>query len=463
MGYGDFGIFNQGPARTPTLDALSDESVCLTQHYSSSCVCAPARASLLTGRYPHRTGAIDTLEGLGLDRLAIREITLADHLSNAGYATGMVGKWHLGALDPRYHPNARGFDEFLGFRGGWADYYNWRLDRNGSTETADGRYLTDVFATEAANFIARHAGNPFFLHVAFNAPHTPLQAPEELVEQYVKAGMDRGVALIYAMNERMDAGVGQILDALDSAGCADNTIVLFTSDNGPALGQTGYIKPQNSSVDSIGQESEQVLSMQRFNCNFNGGKGNVYEGGIRIPMIVRWPDSIPCGQSNDTLVHYVDWLPTILDAAGVDPIKGPKIDGASVLSLLQGKPALEQPRRFWQWNRYTPLIESNAAIRDGQWKLVRPQIAAAMHVASEHQQMDADLKYRPELHHHALLDQEPSRSIPDPPPAELYDLINDPQETTNLASAKPKRTAKLLAELESWFAEVDIERRSISD
>ena len=162
-------------------------------------------------------------------------------------------------------------------------------------------------------------------------------------------------------------------------------------------------------------------------------------------------------------MHYVDWLPTILDAAGVDPIKGPKIDGASVLSLLQGKPALEQPRRFWQWNRYTPLIESNAAIRDGQWKLVRPQIAAAMHVASEHQQMDADLKYRPELHHHALLDQEPSRSIPDPPPAELYDLINDPQETTNLASAKPKRTAKLLAELESWFAEVDIERRSISD
>ena len=189
MGYGDFGLFNDGPARTPVLDGLADESVCLTQHYSGSCVCAPARAALMTGRYPHRTGAIDTLEGQGLDRLALREVTLADHLRAAGYATGMVGKWHLGALDPRYHPNARGFDDFFGFRGGWADYYKWRIDRNGTTEHSDGRYLTDVFASEASAFIARNAQRPFFLHVAFNAPHTPLQAPQELVQPYVDAGL----------------------------------------------------------------------------------------------------------------------------------------------------------------------------------------------------------------------------------------------------------------------------------
>ena len=157
MGYGDFGLFNDGPARTPVLDGLADESVCLTQHYSGSCVCAPARAALMTGRYPHRTGAIDTLEGQGLDRLALCEITLADHFKAAGYATGMVGKWHLGALDPRYHPNARGFDEFVGFRGGWADYYRWRIDRNGAIEHSDGRYLTDVFAAEATAFIQRNA------------------------------------------------------------------------------------------------------------------------------------------------------------------------------------------------------------------------------------------------------------------------------------------------------------------
>ena len=131
----------------------------------------------MTGRYPHRTGAIDTLEGQGLDRLALREVTLADHLRAAGYATGMVGKWHLGALDSRYHPNARGFDDFIGFRGGWADYFRWRLDRNGTTEHSDGRYLTDVFAAEASAFIERNAQRPFFLHVAFNAPaHTPAGA-----------------------------------------------------------------------------------------------------------------------------------------------------------------------------------------------------------------------------------------------------------------------------------------------
>jgi len=128
MGYGDFGVFNNGLTQTPTLDRLVAEGICLTQHYSASAVCAPARAGLMTGRYPHRTGAIDTLDARGLDRLALRETTVANLFKNAGYATGIIGKWHLGAADPRYHPNARGFDEFAGFRGGWWDYYDWTLD-----------------------------------------------------------------------------------------------------------------------------------------------------------------------------------------------------------------------------------------------------------------------------------------------------------------------------------------------
>ncbi len=451
MGYGDFGIFNDGPARTPVLDRLADESVCLTQHYSGSCVCAPARAALMTGRYPHRTGAIDTLEGQGLDRLALREITLADHLRAAGYATGMVGKWHLGALDPRYHPNARGFDDFLGFRGGWADYYKWRIDRNGTIEHSDGRYLTDVFAAEASAFIERNAQRPFFLHVAFNAPHTPLQAPQELVQPYLDAGLPHGVALIYAMNERMDAGVGQILDTLDRSSCADNTIVMFTSDNGPQL-SLGYDYTMDVEVDT-----------RRFNCNFNGAKGNVFEGGIRVPMLARWPDGLPAGQRNDALVHYVDWLPTLLEAAGASRVDGAPIDGVSVLPTLRGEPAPAAPRRFWQWNRYTPQVECNAAIRDGRWKLVRPRIDELMRVRPEHTQMDRDLKYRPELHHAAIPARVADREFPTPGAPLLFDLELDPCEQNDLADAESGRAASLLGELESWFEEVEAERLTIAD
>ena len=451
MGYGDFGLFNDGPARTPVLDSLADESVCLTQHYSGSCVCAPARAALMTGRYPHRTGAIDTLEGQGLDRLALREVTLADSFKAAGYATGMVGKWHLGALDPRFHPNARGFDDFLGFRGGWADYYRWRLDRNGTTEHSDGRYLTDVFAAEAGAFIERNAQRPFFLHVAFNAPHTPLQAPEELVRPYLDAGLSRGVALIYAMNERMDMGVGQILEALDSAGCAGNTIVMFTSDNGPQISR-GFDYTMGMEVDT-----------RRYNCNFNGAKGNVYEGGIRVPMLMRWPEGLPAGQRNDALVHYVDWLPTLLEAAGAPRVDGPPIDGVSVLPTLRGEPPPAEPRRFWQWNRYTPHVEGNAAIRDGRWKLVRPRIAELMRISSEHRQMDRDLKYRPELHRAAIAADMAEREFPVPEAAKLFDLQADPGEQNDLSTNQPQRAASLLRELESWFEEVEAERLTIAD
>ncbi len=451
MGYGDFGLFNDGPARTPVLDGLADESVCLTQHYSGSCVCAPARAALMTGRYPHRTGAIDTLEGQGLDRLALREVTLADHLRAAGYATGMVGKWHLGALDPRFHPNARGFDDFLGFRGGWADYYKWRLDRNGTTEHSDGRYLTDVFAAEASAFIERNAQRPFFLHVAFNAPHTPLQAPQELVQPYLDAGLPHGVALIYAMNERMDAGVGQILDTLDRSGCAGNTIVMFTSDNGPQL-SLGYDYTMGIEVDT-----------RRFNCNFNGAKGNVFEGGIRVPMLVRWPEGLPAGQHNDALVHYVDWLPTLIEATGVSRVGGRPIDGVSVLPALRGEIPAAAPRRYWQWNRYTPQVECNAAIRSGRWKLVRPRIADLMTVRPEHTQMDRDLKYRPDLHAAAIPADIPERDFPPPEAPLLFDLELDPGEQNDLSSAEPQRAARLLGELESLFEEVEAERLTIAD
>ncbi|MGC8864065.1 MAG: sulfatase-like hydrolase/transferase, partial [Armatimonadota bacterium] len=229
MGCGDIGAFGNGDVETPNLDALARDGIRLTQHYSGSPVCAPARAALMTGRYPHRTGAIDTLEGRGLDRLALREITLGDALKCSGYVTGLVGKWHLGALDPKYHPNARGFDEAVCFRGGWSDYWQWRLDYNGSFRKADGRYLTDVFTEEAIAFVDRHVNEPFFLHLTYNAPHFPLQVPDEDADVFRETGkFAEGVSLIYGMNRRMDRGIGRVLDALEDRGLAENTIVLFT-------------------------------------------------------------------------------------------------------------------------------------------------------------------------------------------------------------------------------------------
>ena len=442
MGYGDFGAFSEGAAKTPTIDRLVEEGVSLTQHYAASPVCAPSRAGLLTGRYPHRTGAIDTLEGRGLDRLALKETTLADLMKRSGYATGLVGKWHNGALDSRYHPNARGFDEFVGFRGGWQDYYRWRLDRNGAFEKSDGRYLTDVFADEAVQFVERHAAEPFFLHVAFNAPHFPFQAPEDEVAPFAETGrFTEVVSLIYAMIRRMDKGIERVLDTLARLGIEQNTLVMFTSDNGPQLAGEGE------------------RDTRRFNCNFNGAKGTTYEGGVRVPMVLRWPAGLDADRHYDEFVHFMDWLPTLLAIAGQEPPKGLALDGQNILPVLHGEPRKVNPRRCWQWNRYTPVIEGNAAIRDGDWKLIRPVISAAMQMSREDADMDGGLKYEPEKYADINRHPEPEREIPTPPPPLLYNIKDDPLECHDLAEADPDRAARMLRDLEAWFEEVEAERR----
>lgn len=466
MGYGDIGAFGNEAVRTPVLDQLAAEGLMLMQHYSASAVCAPARGALLTGRYPHRTGAIDTLEGRGLDRLALREITLADALKSAGYATGLFGKWHLGALDPRYHPNARGFDEFAGFRGGWSDYWQWRLDYNRSFHHADGRYLTDVFTEEAVQFIARHRAGPFFLHVTYNAPHSPLQVPDDEAALFRETGeLTEGVARIYGMNRRVDEGVGRILEALERHGLAQDTLVLFTSDNGPQFGTARYIKVGPPRDPSAPEKPAEELDMTttRYNAHFNGCKGNVYEGGIRVPAILRWPGGFNGGRRVGELIHFTDWMPTLLDAAAVAVPKAVKLDGDDVLPVLQGEPGKVNTRRFWQWNRYTPVVTCNAAMRDGEWKLVRPQIREAMIVSKADLEMDYGLKYEPERYTDICRDPEPERSLPDPPPALLFNLHSDPYEQHDLAAAHPGRVSRMKAELESWFEEVEADRRTICE
>lgn len=447
MGYGDFSRFNQGLSRTAVLDALMDEGTCLTHQYTASPVCNPSRAALMTGRYPHRTGSIDTLEWRGLERLALRERTLADVLKRAGYRTGLVGKWHLGSFDPRYHPMQRGFDETVCFRGGMHDYYQWRIEFGPNARRTDGRYMTDVWTQEACEFIDRNKGRPFFLHVTFNAPHTPLQAPEEEVRPFAETGkFNKGVATLYGMIHRLDISVGRILETLKRHGLEEDTIVLFSSDNGPQFGGRG----------------DECTT--RFNCGLNGAKMHVYEGGIRVPAILRWPAGLQKGRIISDMVHFTDWYPTLLAMAGVDvPADNLPLDGVNVLPVLRGERGKTCTRRFWQWNRYTPVPTCNAAMRDGDWKLIRPVINEAMTTPDIHWLWVS--MYGPEhfIHNGVMKGDPEPRQIPATPPPLLFNVAEDPLEKTNLAEKHPERVMRMQAELERWFEEVDGERRRIED
>ncbi len=278
MGYGDFGVFSDGVVNTPHLDRLVAEGTCFRQQYSASPICAPARASLLTGRYPHRTGAITQHEIHGLDRIALREVTIADAFRSAGYATSLVGKWHNRTFDRRYEPNARGFDEFTGFCGGWTDYFRYHLRRNDSSAPSDGTYLTDLLTEEALSFIDRNRKNPFFLYLPYSAPHSPFQADADRVDYYRAKGFNRIVATTYAMIERMDEGVGRILEKLERDGLAENTIVAFTSDNGPAFFNPPYML----------EEGEDTFN-ERFNAACAAARVGSTKAGFGYPWSFAGP------------------------------------------------------------------------------------------------------------------------------------------------------------------------------
>jgi arylsulfatase A-like enzyme len=454
MGYGDFGFCNDGLTDTPALDRLAREGVCCSQHYAASPVCNPSRAALMTGRYPHRTGSTDTLEWLGLERLALRETTLADVLKAAGYATGLVGKWHLGAYDARFHPCSRGFDESVCFRGGMHDYYAWRLEFNRTVTFSDGRYLTDVFSQEAVHFVERHRHEPFFLSLNYNAPHTPLQCPPEDEGFFAnRAELNPGVRTLYGMIRCMDRGIERILETLDRLGLAENTIVVFTSDNGPQFGLSDQILAPHDR-----------FPLARFNCGLRGAKGQVYEGGVKVPLLIRWPAGLHgYGREHVGLIHGVDWFPTLLSACGVRRPTELALDGVDQWSALSGVRPLAVPPRFWQWNRYTPVVESNAAIRDGDWKLVRPAIREAMEF--EGKQWLRVSMYAPEyfIDHGLRRDLEPQRTIPPPQEPELYNLAADPAERNNLAQSEPGRLRQMLVQLENWFESVETDRRTIKN
>lgn len=464
MGYGDFGMFSEGRVKTPQLDRLVAEGVCMQQHYSGSPICSPARAALLTGRYPHRSGAITQHDMFGLDRIALREATIADSFKAAGYSTGLVGKWHNGSLDPRFEPNARGFEEFAGFCGGWSDYYSWTLQTNSSYQKSTGTYLTDVLTDQACDFVGRHKAEPFFLMLTYTAPHSPFQAPQDIIDSYLDKGFDRITATTYAMIQVMDDGIGRVLDTLDQYGLSDDTIVMFTSDNGPAFFNPPFMLDPGEDPFN-----------ERFNVGMKGSKGWVYEGGIRVPMIIKYPAELPANSMNHELSHFTDWVPTLLNLCNVKNVGQCKLDGHDLTNQLKGEKLQIQPRRFWQWNFYYPSIATNAAVRDGKWKLVRPMIAGTryyknpdLYVSKEDEArtlafIENDIKHKEDPMSVRNIIPVPNIHYPEAEAPELYNLEYDPVEQFNVADQHPDIVRRLLVELETWFESVEADRHTIDD
>ena len=350
LALGDLASRNSGISRTPNLDRLATESVRFTQAYSASCVCAPARAALLTGRYPHRTGVVTLNMNRfpELTRLKLDEATIADVLGANGYATGLIGKWHCGHGED-FHPLKRGFQEFEGFSGSQdLSYFKYTLDVAGKPVEVDDDYLTDDLSRRAIEFVKRHQSRPFFLHLAHYAPHRPLEAPAELVRDYRDEGLDESTATIYAMIEIMDRGIGELLLELDRLKLSSKTLVIFASDNGP-----------------------DPIPGGRFNEGRRGMKYEVYEGGIRVPLFVRCRGKLNPGERK-SVVHFIDLFPTLLDVCAIDYEPKLPIDGVSLRKVLFDGDPLPSRHLFWQWNRGTPNYTHNAAVRDGRWKLVRP-------------------------------------------------------------------------------------------
>jgi arylsulfatase A-like enzyme len=347
QGYADVGFQGCKDIPTPNIDSLAQNGVRFTSGYVSCPVCSPTRAGVNTGRYQQRFGhEFNPGPTPGAEvGLPLTEITLADMMKAAGYATGMVGKWHLG-MEPKFHPLKRGFDEFFGFLGGAHPYLNLRPQGpnpilRGTQPVREQEYLTDAFAREAVAFIDRHQKEPFYLYLTFNAVHNPLEAPKKYLDRFpnIAAPKRRTYA---AMLAAMDDGIGAVLKKLREAGIEDNTLILFFSDNGG---------PPQANASSNGP--------------LRASKGTVYEGGVRVPFLLQWKAQVPAGKSYDHPVISLDVLPTAVAAAGGALPTDRVIDGVNLLPYVKGEKATPpHDALFWRMGQ-------QSAVRKGNWKLVK--------------------------------------------------------------------------------------------
>ena len=406
MGYGDIGPYGVTDVRTPHLDRMAREGVKLTDTYAAAPVCTPTRIAFLTGRYQQRTGIEWAIHGIGTPGLPASETSVASMMKKNGYVTGLMGKWHMGGT-PETGPNAHGFDEFFGHLGANIDFFTHRevvphccrpdLFENGEPVKEEG-YMTDLITERSVDFIERHAGKPFFLFVSYNAPHWPFQPPDR---RWVATPENRleGTREDYnGMVKRIDDGVGQILDVLEKRGLSENTLVIFTSDNG----------------------GERLSRTAPF---FNH-KATLWEGGIRVPGLVRWPEHLPAGKTSGQAVITMDFSATILAATGSAPPEGRTLDGIDIVPILSGKEPPQERIFYWRvpflgdCKPQLPYWQCSIqkAVRKGDWKYVRDGV----------EQVDM-----------------------------LFDLRTDPSERKTLTYEKPELVEEMKRLVASWEQDVD--------
>lgn len=404
VGYGDFSCLGSPIVRTPHVDAFWRQSVRFTDFHVSP-TCAPTRAALMTGRHEFKSGVTHTI--FERERLSLRAITIAQVLKSSGYATGIFGKWHLGD-EPAYQPDRRGFDEVFIHGGGGIGqtypgscgdapgntYFNPAILHNGRFERTEG-YCTDVFFDQALRWIdiRRVTGEPFFAYITPNAAHEPLQCPESYARRHAGQVPD-DVAKFYGMVENIDDNFGRLLAKLDAWGLAENTLVVFLTDNGGTLGTTIY------------------------NAGMRGKKVTPYEGGTRVPSFWRWPSGFRGGVDCDALTAHIDIFPTLAEIAEVPPNDETRaqVEGRSLVPLLRD-PRHEWPDRTlvthvgrWEKGKAAGAKYAQCCIRDSRYALVKN--------------------------------------------AELYDLKTDPGETRNVIADHPEAAARLRADYDRWWADV---------
>jgi arylsulfatase A len=463
LGYGELGCYGQTKILTPNIDRLADEGMRFTQHYTGAPVCAPARCTLMTGQnlaHAEIRGNKDSGNGRvfpGQWPITEEAVTIAETLKEAGYTTGAFGKWGLGPSNTTGSPIKQGFDRYYGYncQRNAHSFFPMFLDSNekeerinqgliyGHQRKPEGEiladdyrlenYAPDMILAEALKFIDNHAAKkhrakpadstdqpknrktdqPFFLYLPFVEPHVSMQPPQEWIDRYPEEwdeekGPYRGQngylphprprAGYAAMISDLDEHVGAVLDKLDELGLTENTLIVFTSDNGTT-------HPGGDPNFHIGGVDAEFFNST---AGLRGWKGSVYEGGIRVPCVVKWPGHVEPGSVTDAPSYFPDWFPTLCKAAGAKLPQGQPLDGTNLASVLEGKDPL--PRHelmIWDFHNYGGLV----AIRDGQWKAVRRD----------------------------LLKKTPA-------PWELYDLETDPEETTNLAAENPEVIERLEAE-----------------
>ena len=400
MGYADVGFQGSRDIPTPNLDALASSGIRFTDAYVSGPYCSPTRAGLMTGRYPQRFGHEFNPVGDPEPGLPLDQVTMGDRLRAAGYRTALFGKWHLGTA-AQLHPMERGFDEFFGFLGGDHSYFEARPANDGPV--FDGRnpadqmgYLTDELADRAVNFIERQRSRPFFLYLAFNAVHTPMHATDKYLARFANIA-DEQRRTYAAMLSAMDDAIGRTMAALRAAGLEENTLIFFFSDNG---GPTMPTTTVNGSS----------------NAPLRGSKRQTWEGGIRVPFVIRWKGHVAEGRTDSRPIIQLDVLPTALAAAGVGVRPEWKLDGVNLLPYLTGNQT-GAPHDALYWR-----LGGTMAVRKGDWKLVKTREGP-------------------------LRDTDPA-VLSDLSTAELYNLEDDIGETKNLAAARPEKVKELA---EVWW------------